>query len=86
MVNSKKIRIAVIGIGLRGIGLLKYVLHMPDVEVLEVCDRVRKKLDVAKEAFVEKNRDASNTLFTEDYKEALEIKEIDAVRPAAPTT
>ena len=84
MVNNKKIRVAVIGIGLRGIGLLRYVLNMPDVEVLAVCDRVSKKLDIAKEAFAEKNCDTSNTLFTEDYKEALKIIEIDAVIISTP--
>lgn len=79
MQNDKKMKVAVVGIGYRGIWLLKYVLAMPDVDVLAVCDINEAMLGDAKEAFVEKKRDASQTLFTTDYKETLKIKEIDAV-------
>ncbi|MBR6729267.1 MAG: Gfo/Idh/MocA family oxidoreductase, partial [Clostridia bacterium] len=79
MTDNKTMKVAVVGIGYRGIWLLRYALAMPDVEVLAVCDSIAERLDDAKEAFVEKKRDASNTLFTTDYNEAFKIKEIDAV-------
>ncbi|MBR6729658.1 MAG: Gfo/Idh/MocA family oxidoreductase [Clostridia bacterium] len=79
MQNNEKIKVAVVGIGYRGIWLLKYVLNMPDVDVLAVCDTNPAMLEDAKEAFCEKKRDASATLFTTDYNEAFKIEEINAV-------
>ncbi len=77
--NDNKIKIAVIGIGCRGIGLLRYVLDMPDVEILAVCDVRDDKLDDARKEYNIRKRDMSGTLFTKDYHEALAIKEVVAV-------
>lgn len=50
-VGPYKVRLGVIGLGVRGIGLLKTLLEMEDVEILAVCDvfddRVKTGMDLA---------------------------------------
>ena len=78
---SRKVRVGVIGVGSRGLLLLHYLTELSEkinIEVTAVCDnyephyqRAIKKIDGKAKAFY-------------DYRELLEIKEIDAVIIATP--
>jgi predicted dehydrogenase len=78
---SQKVRVGVIGVGSRGLLLLHYLNELSEkinIEVIAVCDnyephyqRAIKKTDGKAKAFY-------------DYKELLDIKEIDAVIVATP--
>ena len=49
---KRKINVAFIGHGHRGIGILKLLLEMDDVNVVGVCDRYDDRLEAAKNAGV----------------------------------
>lgn len=73
-----KIRIGMIGLGARGIGLLEmvYVQH-PDVEFAAVCDRYMDRCEKAAEIIEKSGR--NRPVITTDYKEVLAMPEVDAV-------
>ncbi|MGN1139930.1 MAG: Gfo/Idh/MocA family protein [Oliverpabstia sp.] len=73
-----KIRIGMIGLGARGIGLLEmvYIQH-PDVEFAAVCDRYMDRCEKAAEIIEKSGR--NRPVITTDYKEVLAMPEVDAV-------
>lgn len=75
---KKELKIGVIGLGGRGMSLLQAVmLPMTDIQVLAVCDKYE---DRRKEAAEHVKEAKGNTpLCTENYKEVIAIKELDAV-------
>lgn len=75
---NDKIRIGMIGLGARGIGLLEmvYVQH-PDVEFAAVCDRYMDRCEKAAEIIEKSGR--NRPVITTDYKEVLAMPEVDAV-------
>ncbi len=77
----KKIRIGVVGLGGRGLSLLKTASQNPYVEVCAACDLNEERLDIAKKTFEEKG------VFTINYYSTLnELKnsDVEAVIVAVP--
>ncbi|WP_422660525.1 Gfo/Idh/MocA family protein [Paenibacillus sp. EC2-1] len=75
---KEKIKIGMIGLGGRGMGLLRLViLNMSDVEVVALCDRYEDRQTKAADKVEEKQ--GSRPFVTIDYQEVLSIDEIDAV-------
>jgi predicted dehydrogenase len=78
---NDKINIGVIGVGMRGMGLLRQLVRMRDaganIEIVAVCDvyekRKRQAQEISKAEFA-----------TLDYRELLDRKDIDAVVIATP--
>ena len=75
---GKKVTLGLIGLGARGIGLLKTVfLHHEDVEFDVVCDGYEDRCQEAAELIEKAGR--PRPLTTQDYKEILGMKTVDAV-------
>ncbi|MEC0241942.1 Gfo/Idh/MocA family oxidoreductase [Paenibacillus dokdonensis] len=75
---KNKIRVGMIGLGARGMGLLKgIILHMEDVEVAAVCDLYQDRCDQAADSVAETG--ISRPLVTQDYREIMAMGNIDAV-------
>ncbi|WP_136608583.1 Gfo/Idh/MocA family protein [Paenibacillus dokdonensis] len=75
---KNKIRVGMIGLGARGMGLLKgIILHMEDVEVAAVCDLYQDRCDQAADSVAETG--ISRPLVTQDYREVMAMGNIDAV-------
>lgn len=75
---KENLRVAIVGLGNRGISLLKYcILPQPGVNVVAVCDlyddRIEKGVSMVKETGQPKPK------ATKDYRELLAMKELDAV-------
>lgn len=74
----KKVRVGMIGLGARGIGLLTgIVLHMDDVEVVAVCDLYEDRREQAAD-LVEEAR-GQRPFVAKKYQEVLTMGNIDAV-------
>lgn len=85
-VNEGKVKVTIIGTGLRGQDHLELMLLRSDVEVIAVCDISERMLKMAKEA-VTKSGKKMPQIFTGDnyaWKKMLELKNIDAVIIATP--
>lgn len=75
---GKKVTLGLIGLGARGIGLLKTVfLHHEDVDFAIVCDVYEDRCQEAAELIEKAGR--PRPLTTQDYKEILGMKTVDAV-------
>lgn len=75
---KNKVRVGMIGLGARGMGLLKgIVLHMEDVEVVAVCDLYQDRCDQAADLVAETGM--PRPLATRDYREVMAMGDIDAV-------
>ncbi len=75
---KEKIRVAYIGLGRRGIGVLKKCIsEMPDVEIKVLCDRRESALQKAAELFLEKGVPIPE--LSTDAKASIERPDIDAV-------
>lgn len=70
---NDKIRIAVIGMGIMGHNNVNTALRVPGVELAGVCDLYKGRLVRARELF------GNDLYITDDYREVLEKKDIDAV-------
>ncbi|MFC1563656.1 Gfo/Idh/MocA family protein [candidate division KSB1 bacterium] len=75
---SDKVRLGVVGVGSRGRLLLLYLLQMPNVEIVAVCDDYQPHYDRAIEMTSGKAK------AFKDYRKMLEINELDAVVIAVP--
>lgn len=81
-----KVRLAFIGVGGRGAGLLRTCLQIPDVEITAICDLLPKNLAKAQDQ-VEKvrgNRPAGFSKNATDYLNLLKRDDIDGVVIATP--
>lgn len=81
-----KVRIAIMGVGLRGQDHLGLLLSREDVEVVAICDVDDRMLTMAKAAITETGKKMPQ-VFTGDpyaWKKMLEIKGLDAVLIATP--
>jgi len=75
---DKKIRLAYIGVGARGITVLRECfLHMNDIEVTVVCDIIPERCETAAKEIEEKT--GKRPLTTENWKEAVLCDNVDAV-------
>lgn len=73
----KKLKVAIIGLGGRGMGLLYELLKMKDVEITSVCDVYSDRTEKASEAVT---KEKNNRVFTTtDYKEVLANENVDCV-------
>ena len=77
---KERIKLAVIGLGQRGLCMLKNpIIPMKEegIDVVAVCDPLKDRLDNAVKALLESG--AEKPFATTDYKEVLSLKELDAV-------
>lgn len=73
-----KIRLAYVGVGARGITVLRECfLHMKDVEIAVICDLVPQKCEAAVKAVEESG--GQTPFVTNDWKEAVLREDVDAV-------
>ena len=83
---EKKVRLGLIGTGLRGQNHLENMLRRADVEVVSICDINPRMLDDAK-ALIQKSGKAQPKVYTGDvhaYRNLLAAKNIDGVVIATP--
>ncbi len=73
----KRLKIALIGYGARGQGLLATTLNMNDVDVVAVCDEYEDRTESAKKKVEEKK--GYSPFATTDYKEVLKLEEVEAI-------
>lgn len=81
-----KVRIGLIGTGLRGQDHLDLLLRRDDVEVVAICDVEDRMLTMAKEAITKSGKKMPQ-IFTGDnyaWKKLLELKNLDAILTATP--
>lgn len=75
---KEKVKMGIIGLGGRGIGLLsEAILPMTDVDVLAVCDCYEDRIENATKLI--KDRKGNDVFKTKDYKEILHRDELDAI-------
>ncbi|AUC86178.1 glycosyl hydrolase [Polaribacter sp. ALD11] len=84
--NKGKLKIAFIGVGLRGTNHLNNALQRKDVEVTAICDLDQKRIDLALDKIKKAGHKAPKVFGKNDYdyRKLLELKEIDAVIIATP--
>jgi len=74
---DRKVKVAIVGLGVRTETLLGSFVHMPDVEVAAVCDLQEARIKLITEILAKYGKPAPKT-FT-DYHEMLKCEEIEAV-------
>lgn len=84
--NEDKLRIGMIGVGLRGTNHLNNVLSRKDTEITAICDidpaRIKLSLDSIEKAGKKKPEVFGNNDY--DYRNLLELKNVDAVIISTP--
>ena len=70
---NDKIRIATVGMGIMGFNDTNAALSVPGVELVGVCDLYKGRLEHSKEVY------GKSILTTNDYRDLLERKDIDAI-------
>lgn len=81
-----KLKMAIIGVGLRGQNHLELLLKRDDVDLVAICDVDSRMLDAAKKMITESGRPMPK-IFTGDnnaWKKLLQLKELKAVLIATP--
>lgn len=83
--SDRQVRIGFVGVGSRGMGMLKVALSLEGVEVSAVCDIVPDKVERA-QRLVEKAGQPKPKGFTgpEDYKRMADLTNLDAIYTATP--
>lgn len=84
--SNEKLRIGMIGVGLRGTNHLSNLLLRKDVEITAICDVDPLRIDVAKKMIVEAGF-AKPQVFGKDdydYRNLLELEKVDAVVISTP--
>jgi len=71
--DDKEIKVACIGMGIMGQRNCKTILKIPGIKLIAVCDLYKGRLERSKELF------GKDIIATQDYKQVLENKNIDAV-------
>ena len=77
--QAREIRVAHVGIGARGTGLVKQVLEQPNVKIGAVCDIDPNKRDAAQSMAARDNPKAYA-----EYRQVLDLNDIDAVIVSTP--
>ncbi|WP_027137596.1 Gfo/Idh/MocA family protein [Gaetbulibacter saemankumensis] len=84
--KGEKLKLAFIGVGLRGANHLRNALHRKDIEITAICDVDPKRIEIATKMITDAGYKKPQ-VFGEnnhDYKNLLELKEVDAVIIATP--
>ncbi len=81
-----KVRVAMIGVGLRGQNHLELLLKREDVELVAICDINERMLSMAKEIITKSGKKMPAIYTGDDYawKKMLELKDLHAVIIATP--
>ena len=74
---GEKVRLAVLGLGSRGIGQMRTLLEMPDVDVTAVCDTYQDRAEQAAE--IVKSLRGRRPFATTDEHAAIDRADVDAV-------
>ncbi|WP_166385949.1 MULTISPECIES: Gfo/Idh/MocA family protein [unclassified Polaribacter] len=84
--KKDKLKIAFIGVGLRGTNHLNNALQRKDIEIVAICDLDQKRIDMSLELIKKAGKKAPEVFGKDDYdyKNLLALKEIDAVIIATP--
>ncbi|WP_341221837.1 Gfo/Idh/MocA family protein [Polaribacter atrinae] len=84
--STKKVRLAFIGIGERGIMHLSNAMHRKDLEVTAICDVDSKRIDIALKMVADRKFKKPQVFGNSDYdyKNLLALKEVDAVVISTP--
>lgn len=84
--NAQKLRIGLIGVGLRGTNHLNNLLQRKDVLITAICDIDSNRIAIAKEKMQKAGMAAASVFGKDDndYKNLLELKEVDAVIISTP--
>lgn len=84
--SKDKLKLAFIGVGLRGTNHLGNALLRKDIEVTAICDLDQSRIDIALEKIAEAGGAKPKVFGSSDYdyRNLLELKEIDAVIIATP--
>jgi hypothetical protein len=83
---APKVRLGIIGVGLRGQNHLENALRRSDTEVVAICDVDPRMLDSAKKVFDDLKKPVAK-IFTGDnyaYRKLLELKDLDGIIIATP--
>jgi len=84
--NASKVRLGIVGVGLRGQSHLALALRRSDVEVVAICDVDQRMLGMASDV-IKKSGKAVPKIFTGDaysWRKLLELKDLDGVIIATP--
>ena len=84
--KSKKLNLGFIGVGLRGTLHLTNALNRDDVNITAICDIDDRRIKIATDLIVEKGHDKPKVFGKNDYdyRNLLELKEVDAVIISTP--
>jgi predicted dehydrogenase len=85
-ITEEKVRLGIIGVGLRGQGHLELALARPDVEVVAICDIQQRMVDLCLPLIEKSGKRKPQIILegTQGYKKLLDNKDIDAVIIATP--
>tara|TARA_R110002049_G_scaffold229642_7_gene401810 strand:+ start:1892 stop:3253 length:1362 start_codon:yes stop_codon:yes gene_type:complete len=84
--QNNKLNVGLIGVGLRGANHLENLLLRSDINITAICDIDSNRIEIAKK-LLEKSNAKSPKVFGSnpyDYRNLLELKEVDAVLIATP--
>lgn len=83
---AQKLRLGLIGVGLRGTNHLKNLLQRKDITITAICDIDPARIDIALDHLTEAGYKKPTTFGKndEDYQNLLELEEVDAVVIATP--
>ena len=84
--KNKKLNLGFIGVGLRGTNHLKNVLNRDDVTITAICDIDDRRIKIALDHIQEKGQSKPHIFGKNDYdyRNLLELKEVDAVIISTP--
>lgn len=74
---GQSVRLAILGLGQRGIGQMKVLLDMPDVEIASVCDAYSDRIEAAQQIVLEAR--GTKPFGSKDSLECIDRDDVDAV-------
>ena len=84
--TDKKLKLGIIGVGLRGTSHLKNLLQRDDVQIAAICDIDDKRIEIVKSLIKESGAEQPKVFGKNehDYKNLLDLQEVEAVIIATP--
>lgn len=81
-----KLDIGIIGVGLRGTAHLRNLILREDVNIKAICDIDARRIEIAKELLADAEKDSPMVFGSDeyDYRNLLDLEEVDAVIIATP--